>query len=77
MKYGLTPHHMHLEITESSYTGYSSLNMLSEMPICMNLEITAEGVEHSEQAKRLRDMNCDQAQGYFFSRPVPESEFIA
>jgi diguanylate cyclase (GGDEF)-like protein/PAS domain S-box-containing protein len=31
--------------------------------------VVAEGVETSEQANLLRDLRCDQAQGYFFSRP--------
>jgi EAL domain-containing protein (putative c-di-GMP-specific phosphodiesterase class I) len=36
----------------------------------MNMSVTAEGVETAEQAETLRVMGCDQAQGYYFSRPV-------
>ncbi|PRY12830.1 putative bifunctional diguanylate cyclase/phosphodiesterase [Kineococcus rhizosphaerae] len=32
--------------------------------------VTAEGVETELQAKMLRDMGCDRAQGYLFGRPV-------
>ncbi|MDH2435657.1 EAL domain-containing protein [Pokkaliibacter sp. MBI-7] len=37
----------------------------------LNMEVIAEGVEDEMQAKLLRDIGCDQMQGYFFSRPVP------
>ncbi|MBR5866660.1 MAG: EAL domain-containing protein, partial [Spirochaetaceae bacterium] len=35
-----------------------------------------EGVEDAETARRFADLDCDYLQGYFFSRPLPESEFI-
>jgi diguanylate cyclase (GGDEF)-like protein/PAS domain S-box-containing protein len=37
----------------------------------LRLTVVAEGVETEEQAKTLRQLRCDQAQGYLFSRPVP------
>ncbi len=90
--------------------GYSSLNMLSDLPIdilkldmkfvqntadspdssgknitsfviqlakWMNLTVTAEGVETRAQVNRLKDMDCDQAQGYYFARPMPKKDYIA
>jgi EAL domain-containing protein (putative c-di-GMP-specific phosphodiesterase class I) len=30
----------------------------------------AEGVETADQLAELRDLGCDQGQGYFFGRPV-------
>ena len=38
-------------------------------------EIVAEGVETVEQMGFLRDLGCDQLQGYLFSPPVPAAEF--
>ena len=32
-------------------------------------EVIAEGVETLEQATRLRELDCDIAQGYYFARP--------
>ena len=36
--------------------------------------MTAEGVETAVQRDLLNDLGCDDMQGYFFSRPVPEAE---
>lgn len=36
----------------------------------MGMEVTAEGVETAGQAARLRAMGCDQAQGYFYAKPM-------
>jgi EAL domain-containing protein (putative c-di-GMP-specific phosphodiesterase class I) len=36
----------------------------------LGLDTVAEGVEHADQADALRDLHCQLAQGYHFSRPV-------
>lgn len=43
----------------------------------LSLTVIAEGVETIEQESFLRDHNCDQSQGYFFSRPIPAEGFEA
>lgn len=86
--------------------GYSSLNMLSSMPIdvlkmdmkfvqsihrdeksqkmvelviqiakLLNVPVIAEGVEDEKQYEFLKNIGCDQIQGYYFSRPIPAEEF--
>ena len=41
----------------------------------LGMHVVAEGVETREQADFLRQVGCDVAQGYFFSRPVKASVF--
>lgn len=41
----------------------------------MGLDTIAEGVETQEQLTLLREMGCDQVQGYFFAKPMPPEEF--
>lgn len=36
----------------------------------LNLRVIAEGVETAEQLAILRENNCDEIQGYYFSKPV-------
>lgn len=42
----------------------------------LGIKLVAEGVETEQQAKILKEAGCDMAQGYYFARPLPESEFI-
>jgi diguanylate cyclase (GGDEF)-like protein len=37
----------------------------------LNLRVIAEGVENDAQAALLRNINCDEMQGYLFSKPLP------
>ena len=41
----------------------------------LRLEVTAEGVETGEQLAYLRERGSDEAQGYYFSSPLPPDEF--
>jgi diguanylate cyclase (GGDEF)-like protein len=43
----------------------------------LRLRIVAEGVETREELAFLQAHQCDEAQGYFFSRPVPPRAFAA
>jgi diguanylate cyclase (GGDEF)-like protein/PAS domain S-box-containing protein len=43
----------------------------------LGLEITAEGVETEKQLSVLRAEGCDEAQGYYYARPMPKSELVA
>jgi len=42
----------------------------------LGLQVVAEGVESEAILQRLRELHCDEAQGYFMSRPLPVAEFM-
>lgn len=87
-------------------SGYSSLNMLKDLPVDgikldrsfvrevgqsaragtimesivamvkkLAMGIVVEGVETKEQLAYLASIGCEDMQGYYFSRPLPEKEF--
>ena len=50
----------------------SVVNMTKEL----GFDIIAEGVETKDQADLLTGMGCSVIQGYYYSKPVPEEEFV-
>jgi diguanylate cyclase (GGDEF)-like protein/PAS domain S-box-containing protein len=42
----------------------------------LELKVVAEGVETQEQSEFLRELGCDQIQGYVFSKPIPSAEIV-
>lgn len=43
----------------------------------LKLGLLAEGVETREQIELLRNIGCDQVQGFYYAKPMPEEEFFA
>ena len=48
-----------------------------DMAHTLGFIVIAEGVETEAQAVLLRGLGCEQAQGYYFARPMPEAELKA
>ena len=41
----------------------------------LGLQVTAEGVETKEQLEFLKKLRCDDIQGFYFSKPLPNTEY--
>ncbi|GLY68709.1 sensor domain-containing protein [Amycolatopsis taiwanensis] len=70
-----------LKIDRSFVTGLGTsadaaaiVNSIIAMAHAVDLTVVAEGVENETQLKLLRDLGCDQAQGYYFGKPMPADE---
>ena len=46
------------------------LQMIIDLAHTFGMEAIAEGVESQEQAAQLKEMGCDQGQGYYFAEPL-------
>jgi len=51
--------------------------MIVSLAHTLGLRVVAEGVEDDEQVRLLRELGCDQIQGFFVSRPVPAEDVDA
>ncbi|WP_312496040.1 putative bifunctional diguanylate cyclase/phosphodiesterase, partial [Anaerosporobacter sp.] len=56
-------------------SGRSVIQFVINLAKWLGLFVVAEGVETQEQAIFLRNMGCDYAQGYYYSKPVDDSDF--
>jgi diguanylate cyclase (GGDEF)-like protein len=46
------------------------MNSIISLAHSLDLEITAEGIEDCKQYERLKEVECDYIQGYYFSKPL-------
>ena len=60
-----------------SRKGRLILEQVVRMADKLQLGIVAEGVETKEQVELLQGIGCDQVQGYYYAKPMPEDEFFA
>jgi EAL domain-containing protein (putative c-di-GMP-specific phosphodiesterase class I) len=59
---------------EKSTTDAAIATAIIAMGSSLKLKVIAEGVETEEQMEFLRENNCDQVQGFLFSKPVPADQ---
>ena len=48
---------------------------ITEMAKRLDIMVIAEGVETATQAEILKTIGCHALQGFFYSKPLPKSEF--
>jgi EAL domain-containing protein (putative c-di-GMP-specific phosphodiesterase class I) len=62
----------YFENEKAMFIMYAAGNMIHEM----GLKIVSEGVETHEQLLAIEDFGVDYVQGYYFSKPLPQDEFV-
>jgi EAL domain-containing protein (putative c-di-GMP-specific phosphodiesterase class I) len=73
----------HLKIDSAFVTSMDSpdslkiVRAIAALGKSLGMPVTAEGVETNLSAAALREMGCDQAQGYLFGRPTSAAEAAA
>ena len=65
-----------IDMAYSSQRGKEILMGVVTMVDRMGFKIVAEGIEEKEQFEMLREQGIDYIQGYYFSKPLPEKEFL-
>ncbi|RQD65357.1 MAG: EAL domain-containing protein [Desulfonatronovibrio sp. MSAO_Bac4] len=58
----------------STDNGLALVTAIMAMTQSLGIKSVAEGIETAQQMHSLRTLNCDYAQGYYFSRPMPVDE---
>ena len=55
--------------------GLSLVSIIINLAHSLKLEVVAEGVETDQQLRLLRELDCDEIQGYLISKPLPAANF--
>ncbi|UJF31912.1 EAL domain-containing protein [Paenibacillus hexagrammi] len=61
----------------TSSRDYAIIRTVIELSGHLGMQVVAEGVETREQAELLRTLNCPEAQGYLYGRPMPLEQITA
>ena len=64
-----------LRETENKKRSKDILKMIFMLSKKLNMPVITEGVETEEQLQYLMEMGCEMFQGYYFSKPIPVTEF--
>lgn len=55
--------------------GKDIIKLIVHIAHTLQMKVICEGIETKEQLDYLKSIGCDMGQGYFVSKPIPESEF--
>ena len=55
--------------------GRTLVSTIINLAHSLKLKVVAEGVETEEQSQLLRSLDCDEMQGWLFSKALPVNEF--
>ncbi|HEY9192013.1 MAG TPA: EAL domain-containing protein [Methyloversatilis sp.] len=62
-----------VDLTDSS-DARSMVEAMLALGRSLRMDMIAEGIEHDDQAELLRQLGCNEGQGFLFSRPLPVDE---
>jgi len=60
----------------ASYDDSTIVKAMISLAHSLEMQVIAEGAETADQVEFLREHQCDQVQGYFFSRPVSSDDLM-
>lgn len=67
-------------LSDRSVRGHDSLDTVGaivDLAHALSISVTIEGVETKAQAIKMAELGCDQLQGFYFSKPIPEADLPA
>ncbi len=64
-------------VVSNTRNQYQLLNVIAGMLITLGKQMVAEGVETEAQLAAIREAGIVYVQGYYYSKPLPEKDFIA
>ncbi len=56
---------------------FSIVRSIIDLAHNLDLRVVAEGIESSEVCSLLRDLGCDEGQGFYLGHPVPPADLAA
>lgn len=62
-------------LDEYDHEGSAIVSAIIKLAHTLEMEVVAEGVETDSQLAKLRDMGCDEIQGYLLGKPMAVEEF--
>lgn len=65
-----------LEKSDSEERGLAIFKSIIQLAKSLGMKVTQEGVEYKEDLDRLVELGCDVVQGYYYSYPLPLSDYI-
>lgn len=65
------------KMTDAGHRMNQMIQAIIDMGHALEIKVLAEGIETLEQKQALTDLGCDEAQGYFYAKPMKLEEFRA
>jgi EAL domain-containing protein (putative c-di-GMP-specific phosphodiesterase class I) len=64
-------------LDEHGDEGYAIVSAIIGLAHTLRMQVVAEGVETQSQLQKLRDLSCDQVQGFLLGKPMGAEDFAA